>query len=163
MMAEEQARRAEAKAGVDHLIRQSELRREYIVFNAVLLSLLPLLYSVAIFIYGDRLWRVGAGKPTVYSTALELPNAPESWGVLFMVLAVGVLISLFTRHDRALALFSAVAALVTSSFMVAFLTDLHSYDAPQAVPGAITYGVLSLAFFNLARLAWVSARNKVRL
>lgn len=140
-------------------VRQAEYRREFIVTQTVLLSLLPLMYSVAIFIWGDRLWRV-VGEQTVYATALDLPNSPESWGVFFAACGTGCLISLFTRHDRALAGVSGLSALVLASFMVAFVSDFVRYDAPLSIPGSIVYCILSLSFFNLARLAWVSSLNK---
>lgn len=141
-------------------VRQAEYRREFIVTQTVFLSLLPLLYSTAIFVWGDRLWRAGMAEPTVYATALDLPNAPESWGVFFALCGFGCLISLFTHHDRALAGISALSALILASFMVAFVSDFVRYDTPLAIPGSIVYCILSLSFFNLARLAWVSSLNR---
>ncbi|QNL30142.1 membrane protein [Gordonia phage Mariokart] len=153
----------EARREVEQLVRQSEARREFIVAQTVYLALAPILYSVAIFIYGERLWRVAGTDIAVYRTAMELPNAPESWGSLFMILGVGCLVALWRRNDRWLAALAAVTAIVVCSFMVAFASDFVRFSAPQALPGAIIYGVIGLSFFNLSRLAWVSSRNRVQL
>lgn len=157
MSPDEIRREAEAFA------RQSEYRREFIVLQTVFLSLLPILYSVAIFVYGDRLWAFGLNggevPPGVYATAFSLPNAPESWGVFFVCCGLGCLVTLFTRHDRWLAITAAVTAVVLASFMVAFVADFIRYNVPPALPGAIVYCIVSLSFFNLARLAWVSSKN----
>ncbi|UQT02116.1 membrane protein [Gordonia phage Axumite] len=153
----------ETRREVERLVRQSEYRREFIVTQTVFLSLAPILYSIAIFTYGDRLWRVKNTDLAVYRTAMELPNAPESWGTLFLTLGLGCLLALFTKHDRSLSVIAAATAVVTSSFMVAFASDYVRFDAPQALPGAIIYGAVGLSFFNLARLAWVSSRNEAQL
>lgn len=153
--------RREAEA----FVRQSEYRREFIVTQTVILALLPILHSVAIFVYGDRLWafsapgHTGNTPPGVYATAFSLPSAPESWGVFFIACGLGCLIALLTRHDRWLAVISALTAVVLASFMVAFVTDFFRYHAPPAIPGALVYCLVSLSFFNLARLAWVSSKN----
>lgn len=155
MSPDELRREAEAFA------RQSEYRREFIVLQTVFLSLLPILYSLAIFVYGDRLWSFSGGDvpPGIYATAFSLPNAPESWGGFFAACGLGCLITLFTRHDRWLSIIAAITAVVLASFMVAFIADFVRYDVPPAIPGAIVYGIVSLSFFNLARLAWVSSKN----
>ncbi|WAB09192.1 membrane protein [Gordonia phage LittleMunchkin] len=153
----------EAREEIERLVRQAEYRREFIVTQTVFLSLLPVLYAALIFGYGDRLWTVQGVALPVYSTAMDLPNAPESWGAFFAVMGVGCLGSVFTRHDRMLAGFAIITALIVSAFMISFISDYVRYDAPQALPAGLVYGVIGLSFFNLARLAWVSARNRVKL
>ncbi|UYL88127.1 membrane protein [Gordonia phage Evaa] len=153
----------EAREEIERLVRQAEYRREFIVTQTVFLALLPILYSGLIFTYGDRLWTVQGTSMPVYSTAMDLPNAPESWGAFFLTVGVGCLIAVFTRHDRWLAAMAIITALVVVAFMISFVTDYLRHDAPQALPAALVYGVVGLSFFNLARLAWVSARNKVKL
>ncbi|QDF17547.1 hypothetical protein SEA_YAGO84_15 [Gordonia phage Yago84] len=153
----------EAREELARLARQAEYRREFIVAQTVFLAVLPILYAAAIFVYGDALWTVNGTPLSVYRTAMELPNAPESWGTFFLIMGVGCLAALFTRHDRALAVLAGLTALVVCSFMISFAADYVRYDAPQAIPPALVYGVVGVSFFNLARLAWVSSRNKVRL
>ncbi|AWN04219.1 membrane protein [Gordonia phage Sour] len=153
----------EARRKVEEFAQQAEYRREFIVIQTVFLAFLPIIYAGFIFTYGDDLWTVNGTTIAVYSTAMDLPNAPESWGTFFLIVGVGVLVALFTRHDMWLAIIAALTALVVCAFMVSFATDYVRYDAPQALPAALVYGVVGLSFFNLSRLAWVSARHKVRL
>lgn len=145
----------EARRKVEEFAQQAEYRREFIVIQTVFLAFLPIIYAGFIFVNGTTL--------AVYSTAMDLPNAPESWGTFFLIVGVGVLVALFTRHDMWLAIIAALTALVVCAFMVSFATYYVRYDAPQALPAALVYGVVGLSFFNLSRLAWVSARHKVRL
>jgi hypothetical protein len=127
-------------------------REDYIRTQTVLLALLPTIYGALTFVFGDDLW-AGSG---VYRTALQVPWSPQSWGLLFVTLGLGTIVTARRKMQRTIIGFTLTTALVLSMFMVTFLAEAIGNDAIGALPPAVVYGVFSLSFMNRARLAWAS-------
>jgi hypothetical protein len=123
-----------------------------------LLGLMPVLYGVLTWIFGDRIW---GGNP-VYGTAMQLPGAPQTWGAAFFILGMGTLISARTGHDRLIIWFTAPTAVVFASFMVTFLVEAVRHNNPSALAPATVYAVLSLLLMARARMAWQAQPRRCR-
>lgn len=142
----------ERLALADKLAAEYTRHIDYIRTQTVLFGLLPVFYGLLTFWFGDDLW----GGSIVYRTALAVPYAPESWGVVFTVLGGGVILFASWRRQRALAAWCMLTALVLSMFMVTFLTEWLGNADPSGLPPGVVYGIFSLSFMNRARLAWTS-------
>lgn len=138
----------------DKLAAEYTRQLDYIRTQTVMFGLLPVLYGLLTFAFGDDLW----SGSVVYRTALSVPYAPESWGVTFVTLGVGVMLFSWTGRQRLLATWSMATALILSMFMVTFLTEWVANDNPSGLPPGIIYAVLAMSFMNRARLAWISRR-----
>lgn len=135
---------------------QFEAQRDVIRFGAWVLSLLPILYGVATWVFGVQMW----AHSDVYSRALAVPGAPQSWGTAFIVLGVANLVS-FERQayvwDAAVSL---ALALSMACFMASFVLAGFGLHLPMAVSPAISYGVFALMFYMRAWLAWKSRTHQ---
>lgn len=140
----------------DAFAKTVEPQLEYTRVQTLLLGLLPTVYGTLTFIFGGRLWDLGQDSGTAYSTAMTLPHAPQSWGALFLVIGLGMIIAAWKHHRRCLVVFSMGGALLCATFMMTFLGDLLRSDRVSVLPAAAVYFVLSLMFLNRARLAWAS-------
>lgn len=138
----------------DKLAAEYTLLLDFTRTITVLIGLLPLLYGVLTWIYGEVLWT----DSVVYGTALAVPYAPQSWGVSFILLGSGTIVSARMGRRRCIAIFTMGTALIMAMFMVTFLTEVLAHDKPSALPPALVYGVVSLLFMTRARLAWSGRR-----
>lgn len=148
--------RDERLALADKLAAEYTRHLDYIRTQTVLFGLLPVLYGILTFWFGDDLW----GGSIVYRTALAVPYAPESWGVVFTVLGGGVIVFASWKRQRLLTAWCLATALVLSMFMVTFLTEWVANDNPSGIPPGVVYGVFALSFMNRARLAWTSRAGR---
>ena len=130
--------------------REYILQVDYVRTSTVMLGLLPFLYGILTWVFGDDLWSTSP----VYRTALAVPGAPQTWGTAFIVL--GVLTVWFSGHrnHRGTAVVTAMTALVLASFMISFLIEGYRSWTAGALPPAVVYGVFSILFFSRARLSW---------
>ncbi|AAN01860.1 hypothetical protein SEA_WEST99_18 [Mycobacterium phage West99] len=142
----------ERLALADKLAAEYTRHIDYIRTQTVLFGLLPLFYGILTFVFGDDLWAGGV----VYSTALQVPYAPQSWGVAFIVMGLGVIVNAWYRRQRLLVASCMLTALILSMFMVTFLTEVVVSDNLSGLPPGVVYGIFSLSFMNRARLAWNS-------
>ncbi|WRQ08242.1 hypothetical protein JDBV14_00640 [Mycobacterium phage harman] len=123
---------------------------EYARLSTVLISVLPLIYGALTIAYGQELW---AYSP-IYRTALTVPYAPQSWGLVFITLGTLSLLFAWRRYHRAMSVVSILLALALSMFMLTFAAEAVASGNLSAVPPAVIYGLFSLAFLNRSRLAW---------
>ena len=132
--------------------RQFEVQRETLRFSAWLTGGLPVLYGIATWLFGTSLW----ASSSVYTHALAVPGAPQSWGTVFIVLGVASIVTFERRQQRAAAVIDMLAAFVLAAFMASFILAGFKLHLPMAVSPAISYGVFALLYMDLARLAWKS-------
>lgn len=137
------------KALADRLQAEHIYHVDYVRGTIALLALLPVLYGVLTWTAGDDLW---AGTD-IYHTALRMPGAPQSWGTIFMVIGVTLMVCSVRRKYRLVMWVSIVAALVMGMFMITFGTQYVITSNEAALPPAIAWGIFSLLFFNLWRMA----------
>lgn len=136
----------------DRLAAEHIRQLDYIRTQTVLFGLLPAIYGVLTFVFGDELWAGGV----VYRTALQIPFAPQSWGVVFLIMGTGTIACAWLNMQMALACVSLATALVLSMFMVTFFTEVVVSHNLSGLPPGVVYMVFSLSFMNRARLAWAS-------
>lgn len=142
----------------DQLVEDHQRLADFTRYVTTLLGLLPIMYGVLTWIFGDRLW---GGNP-VYGTAMQVPGAPQTWGAMFFILGLGTLISVRTGHDLCIVGFTVPTAVVLASFMVTFLVEAIGHDNPTALPPAIVYAVLALMLMARARMAWQAQPQRCR-
>lgn len=132
-------------------MRKRLLRMDDFVWGeTVFVALFPLVYGALTFVFSNALW-----NPTgVHAAALRVPGAPESWGVLFVLLAVAVIIGSVMRRKWLTVAACMTSALVYATFMFVVLMATAAF--PRTVAQAAIYLVFSLLFLNRARLAWVT-------
>ncbi|QHB37753.1 hypothetical protein I5G63_gp012 [Mycobacterium phage Imvubu] len=147
---------ADRLALADKLAAEHTRYVDFVRTATVLLGLLPMMYGGLTWVYGDRLWAGNA----VYGTAMGVPGAPQSWGVLFVTLGVGVIASARLGRRRCIAGFTLASALMLAMFMVTFLTEVVGNGQVQALPPALVYGIVSLLFLSRSRMAWVGRRPR---
>lgn len=135
------------KVVADKLAAENIYQVDYIRGSVGILAVLPIVYGLLTWFVGDALW---SGSP-VYSTALSVPGAPQSWGTLFIILGVALLICVRRRHFAMITGVSLVAALVFSTFMVSFGMEYFDSGNPSTLPPAFNWGTLSLLMLNLTR------------
>lgn len=143
----------------DEVVAEGEKRGVYINLQTVLVGLMPALYAVLTFIYGDRLWTfVGIDPETgLYGSAFEVPYAPESWGFAFLLTGAAILaLGPFPGLSRYLALACYTSALLFLFFSASFVIDAVQHDVPPGWPPAIAYFMLASHAVNRGRLAWVA-------
>lgn len=139
---------------IDNLVAEYILYVEYIRMSTAVMSLLPVSYGILTFVFGDDLW----GSSPVYSTALRVPWAPQSWGLLFFALGVVNVWCAVRRRHTGTAVCSVSIAVVMAMFMMTFLTETVVNHYISGVPPALVYAVFACAFLNRARLAWSMRR-----
>lgn len=134
------------------VVRQFEAQRDHIRVQTWLIGLLPVLYGILTWTFGDTLW---ASSP-IYRTALAMPYAPQSWGVAFIVM--GVLTVWFSERckHRADMVACLVTAFVLAGFMASFVIVAVEDRTPGALPPAVIYALFALLYMNRAWLAWKS-------
>lgn len=143
-MTAEQREAVAARIYAEHLYQVDFVRG-----SIGLMALLPILYGIATWWFGDDLW----SGSEVYKTAMGVPGAPQSWGSVFMAVGLTLMLCAVRRNYTAVEIVSGVAALVMSMFMISFGTEFVVSGNESAIPPAIAWLVFSLLFLNLARLA----------
>lgn len=131
---------------------QFEAQRDVIRYGSWILALFPVLYGVATWVFGTKLWATSA----VYTHALAVPGAPQSWGTLFAALGVASIVAFERKAHRWDAGISLALALAMACFMTSFVLAGFMPHLPMAVSPAISYGIFSLLFYVRALLAWKS-------
>lgn len=137
------------QALADRLLAEHIYHVDYIRGTIGLLAVLPIIYGLLTWVFPDELW----SGSEVYNTALSVPGAPQSWGVAFVSLGVTLLLCAFKRCYRATMAVSLLIALVLGMFMVTFGTEYYLRHNESSLPPALAWGVFSLLFLNLYRLA----------
>lgn len=143
-------------AMADRMAAHYQHKADYVRTTTVLLGLLPLMYGVLTWVYGERLW----AESGVYTTAMTVPWAPQSWGTVFMGLGAGTVWSAYRDRRRWTIALTLAMALVLSTFMITFLVVAVTGKVSALHP-ALVYGVVSLLFLVRARLAWVAPPTPV--
>lgn len=137
------------KQVADRVYAEHIYAEDYIRGSIGLMAVLPVLYGLATWWFGDDLW----SGSEVYKTALSVPGAPQSWGSVFITVGLTLLICAVRRNHTAVMVVTVTAALVMSMFMVSFTTEFVVSGNESAIPPAIAWLVFSLLFLNLSRLA----------
>lgn len=137
------------RALADRLFAEHIYKTDYIRGSVGLLAALPILYGLMTWIFGDDLW----SGSEVYRTAMTTPGAPQSWGTLFIATGLTLLVCAARRRYTAVMVVSIVTALVLGMFMVMFGAEYAIRRNESALPPALAWGVFSLLFLNLCRLA----------
>lgn len=143
---------AELRALFARLEAEYYRQLDFIRTAGFLLGLLPLIYGILTWVFGDALWT----GSQLYRTALEVPGAPQSWGTVFIVMGALTCLSSFWFRPKLTASATLGSALVLASFMFSFGWSAYQHESLSALPPTVVYGILSLLFFALARLAWKS-------
>lgn len=125
----------------------------YVYFETIGLSAALIGYGILTFIFGDALWTIGTVG--VYDSADQVPFAPESWGMAFVVAGLGMALgNINGRWNRLLALSAMVAGFLFLFFSVSFFIDAIGGVKPSWPP-AMIYCILATLCVNRARLAWL--------
>ena len=148
--------REERLAQADRLAARMDRLETFAQTATVLLALIPIAYGVLTWIYGARLW----SDSTAYSTALETPFAPQSWGTTFLACGALVIWAGWRGHQRCIMWAAGVSAFFLAMFMSMFVTEFVQHpDKEGALPPVLVYGVLSMLFLARARMAWASLKG----
>lgn len=145
---------ARRQALADRLLAEHIYTTDYIRGSIGLLAVLPILYGILTFAAGDDLWAGSA----VYQTAMAVPGAPQSWGSVFAAVGSLQMFCAFRRHYRLVKFVSIVAALLLGMFMVSFGAEYCLRSNESALPPALAWGVFSMLFLNVSRLAGKMSR-----
>lgn len=143
-----------AKAAHDIEVHEQH-RTVYIGSQTMLLALLAIGYGLMTLVLGEDAWSF-EGYEGTYTTALEVPGSPESWGVAFMILGLLTLWAFHRSRSRLLAVSLALLSVLFGMFSTSFVVDALSFDAPESWPSVLVYGLIALTMLIRARLAWVT-------
>ncbi|MCV7424345.1 hypothetical protein H7K45_27740 [Mycobacterium yunnanensis] len=127
---------------------------DYVRASTVLISLLPTLYGIFTFVWGQAVWSTN----TIYRTALDVPGAPQSWGLMFVTLGVSTMVLAAKCKHLAVTVTTVITSVVLASFMVSFLIESWRAASLYGIPPAVVYGIFAVAFLNRSRFAWTSWR-----
>ena len=139
----------ERKQLADRMMAEHMVHQAFIRGSIGLLSLLPILYGLLTWVFGDDLW----SGSEIYATALTVPGAPQSWGTIFLVLGLVLMTGALRVHLRLVAWVSLLTALILATFMVMFGVEYLARQNESSLPPALAWGVFSLLFLNLWWLA----------
>lgn len=130
----------------------------YVYFETLCLSVALIAYGTLTFVFGDELWM--AGESGVYDSANQVPMAPESWGVAFLIAGVGVALgNLYGRWNRLLSISAMLAGFLFLFFSISFLLDAIE-GSNVAFPPFVIYGILAALCVNRSRLSWIWSEPK---
>lgn len=135
--------------------------RNNIVFMdtiTMLMGLLPISYGILTVALGQDMWRLSAYRGA-YTTALQVPGSPESWGVAFIALGVAVFLALLRMHNTLMAWVMLLLGGLFGAFSSSFAVDAVRYDDPEAWSWVLVYGLIAMAMMARSRLAWVSRQR----
>lgn len=135
---------------------QFEAQRDVIRAGAWILSLFPVLYGIATWVFGTQLWAASS----VYTHAMAVPGAPQSWGTAFIILGIADIVAFERKSHTWDAAVSLALALSMACFMASFVLSGVKLHLPMAVSPAISYGVFALMFYLRAWLSWKSRAHK---
>ncbi|OZF25188.1 hypothetical protein CH296_28010 [Rhodococcus sp. 14-2496-1d] len=102
----------------------------------VVLGLLAVGYGALTFTFGAALWD---GPSHVYGTALTVPFAPQSWGVVAVVAGALVVVGQLGDRHHVVVLGAAVMVLWFLFFAVSFVFDVVESGVPLGSPGILVY------------------------
>ncbi|OZD74904.1 hypothetical protein CH273_25810 [Rhodococcus sp. 05-339-2] len=105
----------------------------------VVLGALAIGYGTLTFTFGAALW---SGPSHVYGTALTVPYAPQSWGVVAIVAGVLVVTGQLASRHRVVVAGAAVMILWFLFFAISFLFDVVNSGNPFGAPGVLVYTLL---------------------
>lgn len=130
-------------------------RAGFIGSMTMILGGFAVLYGLLTLVYGDDIWRF-EGYQGNYTTALQLPGAPETWGVGFTVVGVWALVVGYLARSVMLSAAMALLAIMFGIFASSFVIDAIRLHAPESWPAALTYATVAVSMGTRARLAWVT-------
>jgi len=104
-----------------------------------LLATFAIIQGVAIVVGGPGRWR----GPS-FTTALSVPGAPASWGIVLGVLGTVALLGTFTRHHTATGIAAIGIGAWSMFFATSFVITAARYEG-AATTGIFTYGQLCVA------------------
>ena len=129
---------------------------DYAKGNAIVHSLFAITYGLITIFFGDELWELGH----VYSSAKQVPYAPESWGILAIFCGVIILFGVFRgnfRSDYRGEAMIRVGCLLFSAwcfvFAILFAWDCVKYKTPIGLPGVANYLYMALLVVHRGVLA----------
>lgn len=122
----------------------------YVHQSSIVLCWLPFLYGVLTLTVGNEIWPTNP----IYRTAMDVPGAPPTWGVIFIALGLLSWWAVGKRHNFWQAMFFGWTAIIIASFMTAFLIECYRGDTSAGLPPAAVFGTLSVAYLNRSNLAW---------
>lgn len=138
----------------DRLAAEYLRHADYLRASTILISTLPIVYGLLTFVFGGALW---ASNP-IYRTALQVPGAPQSWGMAFVFLGGATIVLAAKRRHLAVAIATLATSCALASFMAAFLIESWRATSLYGIPPAVVYGIFSVAFLNRSHFAWTSWR-----
>ncbi|ORA38108.1 hypothetical protein [Mycobacterium aquaticum] len=143
-----------AKAAHDVEVHEQH-RTVFIGSQTMLLALLAIGYGLMTFWLGQDAWSF-EGYEGTYTTALEVPGSPESWGAAFLIFGLSTLWAFHRSMSRLLAVSLTLLSILFGMFSSSFIVDALAYDAPESWPSVLVYGLIALTMLIRARLAWVT-------
>ncbi|NIL77589.1 hypothetical protein [Rhodococcus sp. B10] len=105
-------------------------------------------YGALTLVFGEALWD---GPSHVYGTALSVPYAPQSWGLVAMAAGICVISGQLLDRHRLIIVGATVMVLWFLFFGGSFLFDVVESQSPFGAPGALVY--LSLCLLMALRSA----------
>lgn len=96
-------------------------------------------YGTLTFTFGASLWH---GPSPVYGTALSVPYAPQSWGVVAIAAGLCVVVGQWIGQHRIIITGAVSMTLWFLFFAVSFFRDVIKSDLPFGAPGILIYGAL---------------------
>lgn len=134
----------------------------YIQGSTTLLGLFAIAYGALTFAFGDKLWLPSA---SVYRNAMEIPGAPQTWGVIATVSGVGLIAAVYMRDTQLSQRVKLASASMMSiwcfSFAFTVLIDCFEFSTPQGLPAVLILGVFWLMYVNQAFFAWNRLHNPI--
>lgn len=107
---------------------------DYANGNGYLHGFFAVAYGIITFVFGDELWRGPA-----YYTANLVYWAPQSWGLVAMILGVFILFSSYKGKERLLRWACFFMGMWCFVFGLLFIIDLLETRSAFGVPPIITY------------------------
>lgn len=152
--------------GIEHCMNESEAKHKvmavatYVYSETFMIGSMPIAYGILTLIFSDDLWARQEGQYDtelgVYDSASLVPHAPESWGVVFILLGATILFSALKGWHRTTAASAMACGFVFSFFAVTFLVDAIKSQVEPAWPPFFVYLCLAGLLVNRSRLslAW---------
>lgn len=109
-------------------------------------------YGILTFIFGPRLWGPPAAPGGLYSTAMTVPGAPQTWGAVAIVAGVLILVGQYRRRYLMLQWGCRVWSTWLFFFAITFTIDAFNGVA-TANPPAWVYFCLAVVMVIRGELA----------
>ncbi|UYL86874.1 membrane protein [Gordonia phage RavenCo17] len=109
----------------------------------ILYGVLAVGYGLQTVVFGDALWGSSA-----YGLAQKVPVAPQSWGVVFALFGIGILVGVRTRRPEVTAASCWLAGVWCYVFAIFFLADSFRRGEVFGITGFWLYTIVGTLVIN---------------